>query len=153
MNPPNMNPENMPINQQSSSARNIVQSIDCPFQEHLTELILTYAKILTSHYEYVTIMRQERQVIMTATDLRKEPKRVVDVHFENEELVLFLVDGTKSHTPLTWYPKLAQASDEARSAWKLLHYGTLISWPALDLTFNVPLLAKAKGPLINIEEL
>jgi hypothetical protein len=52
------------------------------------------------------------------------------VEFTSTELVVTLRDGRKIVTPLEWYPRLNQASDQQRSKFEIMPMG--IHWPDLD---------------------
>src|ERR1700736_3686529 len=56
--------------------------------------------------------------------------RPVSVAFTADELVVTLADGRKIATPLTWYPRLRDASAAARGRFELMPMG--IHWPELD---------------------
>ena len=56
--------------------------------------------------------------------------RPVSVAFTTDELVVTLADGRKIATPLTWYPRLKNASAETRTHFELMPMG--IHWPELD---------------------
>ena len=43
-----------------------------------------------------------------------------------------LVDGRSLIVPLSWYPRLLQASQEERQGWQLLGDGYAIEWTDLD---------------------
>ena len=56
--------------------------------------------------------------------------RPVAVTFTGDELVVTLADGRKIATPLSWYPRLRDASASARNHLELMPMG--IHWPELD---------------------
>ncbi len=56
--------------------------------------------------------------------------RPVSVAFTADELVVTLADGRKIATPLTWYPRLRDASVATRNHFELMPMG--IHWPELD---------------------
>jgi hypothetical protein len=56
--------------------------------------------------------------------------RPVSVAFTADERVVALVDGRKIATPLSWYPRLRDASAAARGRFELMPMG--IHWPELD---------------------
>jgi Cysteine-rich CPCC/Protein of unknown function (DUF2442) len=56
--------------------------------------------------------------------------RPVAVAFTTDELVVTLADGRKIATPLSWYPRLLNASASARQHFELMATG--IRWPELD---------------------
>jgi hypothetical protein len=63
--------------------------------------------------------------------------RARDVEVTADELVVRLADGRTLLVPLSWFPKLAAASPEARQAWKLVGDGDRIHWPDLDEDLSV----------------
>ncbi|MCO6412573.1 MAG: DUF2442 domain-containing protein [Thiogranum sp.] len=54
-----------------------------------------------------------------------------------DELVVYLVDGRKVSVPITWYPRLAAASEQERAHWELLGDGQGIHWPDIDEDLSV----------------
>ncbi len=60
------------------------------------------------------------RVEVTATDLRVN-----------------LVDGRQIVVPLSWFPRLEQATPEARKNWELLGGGEGIHWPDADEDLSV----------------
>ena len=56
--------------------------------------------------------------------------RPVSVAFTASDLVVTLADGRKIATPLAWYPRLRDASEEARGRFELMPMG--IHWLELD---------------------
>ena len=56
--------------------------------------------------------------------------RPIAVDFTDEELVVTLADGRKIATPLSWYPRLRDASPSARAHIELMAMG--VHWPELD---------------------
>lgn len=55
-----------------------------------------------------------------------------DLSVTAESLTVELADGRSLSVPLTWYPRLAQATEAERSNWHLLGDGYAIEWPDLD---------------------
>ena len=58
--------------------------------------------------------------------------RVLDVQVSREELSVKLMDGRRIVVPLSWYPRLAAASDEQLAHWQVAGAGYGIHWPDLD---------------------
>ena len=56
--------------------------------------------------------------------------RPVSVAFTADELVVTLADGRKIATPLSWYPRLRDASHAQRNHFELMPMG--VHWPELD---------------------
>ena len=59
-------------------------------------------------------------------------ERVRDVHFSEDSLIVDLMDGRTISVPLTWYPRLLNASAEQRSNWERCGAAYGIHWPELD---------------------
>jgi Protein of unknown function (DUF2442) len=67
---------------------------------------------------------------MSTLEIEVGDIRPVSIAFTAEELVVTLADGRKIVTPLTWYPRLQDASAAARKNFELMPMG--IHWPDLD---------------------
>ena len=70
------------------------------------------------------------------------------VQVTDHELIVGLADGRKLSVPLDWFPRLANASSEARAHWRLIGDGIGIHWPDVDEDLSVEGLlmgAKARG--------
>lgn len=59
-------------------------------------------------------------------------ERVVGVIFSADSLSVTLKDGRVISVPLTWYPRLRQATPAQRNHWKIAGGGYGIHWPDLD---------------------
>ncbi len=59
-------------------------------------------------------------------------ERVADVGFSEDSLCVALRDGRKISVPLTWFPKLLQATPQQRNNWRVAGGGYGIHWPDLD---------------------
>ena len=59
-------------------------------------------------------------------------ERVRNVHFTEETLAVDLSDGRTIIVPLTWYPRLLDATAEQRLHWKVSGAGYGIHWPDID---------------------
>jgi len=59
-------------------------------------------------------------------------ERVVGVIFSADSLSVTLKDGRVISVPLTWYPRLRQATPAQRNHWKISGGGYGIHWPDLD---------------------
>ena len=59
-------------------------------------------------------------------------ERVSDVNFTEDSLCVSLCDGRKISVPLSWYPKLLNATPAQRNHWKLAGAGYGIHWPDID---------------------
>jgi hypothetical protein len=54
------------------------------------------------------------------------------VRFTDERMYLLLSDGREIGAPLTWFPRLSQATSAQREHWELLGDGMFIHWPEAD---------------------
>ena len=59
-------------------------------------------------------------------------ERVEAVSFTQDSLVVSLKDGRVISVPLTWYPRLLEATPAARQKWQISGAGYGIHWPELD---------------------
>ncbi|QYE34255.1 MULTISPECIES: DUF2442 domain-containing protein [Sphingosinicellaceae] len=64
-------------------------------------------------------------------------ERAMDVRFADDQLVVDLRDGRTISTPIIWYPRLRDASDEERGNWRLNGSGIGIHWPDIDEDLSV----------------
>jgi len=63
--------------------------------------------------------------------------KVTRVAVADETLVVYLGDGRTISAPLTWYPRLLNASSQERARWRLIGAGHGIHWPDLDEDISV----------------
>jgi hypothetical protein len=63
--------------------------------------------------------------------------RAITVSVTDEELIVTLKDGRKVSTPLSWFPRLANATPRQRGNWELIADGEGIHWPDLDEDLSV----------------
>ncbi len=67
------------------------------------------------------------------TTLATNPgERIIDVRIDENTLAADLADGRTIIVPLVWFPRLADASEEARQNWRLAGAGYGIHWPDVD---------------------
>ena len=64
------------------------------------------------------------------------------VDVSDDELIVTLVDGRRISAPLIWFPRLFDASAEARTNWRLIGDGIGIHWPDVDEDISVSGLLK-----------
>ncbi len=57
---------------------------------------------------------------------------IMDVAFADDAMQVILTDGREIRVPLEWFPKLRDASPEARRNWRLIGKGIGIHWPDMD---------------------
>ena len=67
-----------------------------------------------------------------SASLPNSGERVRYVHFTEDTLAVDLLDGRTIIVPLTWYPRLLDATVEQRSHWKIAGAGYGIHWPDID---------------------
>ena len=67
----------------------------------------------------------------------------VNVTVKDDRLVVILADGRALAAPLTWFPRLLEASTEQRSNWRLIGRGRGIHWPDIDEDISVASLLRA----------
>lgn len=60
-----------------------------------------------------------------------------EVRVTERELTVALVDRRVVSVPLSWYPRLAEASPRERRAWVLVGSGAGIHWPGIDEDISV----------------
>ena len=59
-------------------------------------------------------------------------ERVAGVRFEDERLIVDLADGRTIAVPVSWYPRLADATPAQRGNWEVSGAGHGIHWPDVD---------------------
>lgn len=68
---------------------------------------------------------------MSTLAIRLDP-HAIDVAFSDAALMIVLADGREISAPLEWFPRLRDASPEARGHWRLIGKGLGIHWPDID---------------------
>jgi Protein of unknown function (DUF2442) len=56
---------------------------------------------------------------------------------QDDYLTVRLEDGRTIAVPTVWFPRLAMATDEQRSNWRLIGHGVGIHWPDIDEDISV----------------
>lgn len=59
-------------------------------------------------------------------------ERVSDVRFDEDRLIVDLMDGRTIAVPLAYYPRLLNASPAERANWEISGGGYGIHWPDID---------------------
>lgn len=69
----------------------------------------------------------------------KKPETVfaTTVWFADSKLYVRLTDGREVAVPIDWYPRLRDASEEARNNWRLIGRGQGIHWEDVDEDLSV----------------
>lgn len=73
---------------------------------------------------------------MTVSAVDVQPL-AVDVACSNDMLEVKLADGREISVPLSWFPRLENASPKERKNWQLIGGGLGIHWDALDEDVSV----------------
>lgn len=60
-----------------------------------------------------------------------------DVAFNEDELIVTLVDGRRVSAPLAWFPRLLRATPAERAKWRLIGRGVGIHWDEIDEDISV----------------
>ena len=61
----------------------------------------------------------------------------VDVWFDENKMYVRLVDGRELGTPIDWFPRLRDASEQDKNNWKFIGRGSGIHWEAIDEDLSV----------------
>ena len=68
-------------------------------------------------------------------------------YFRDDSLVVDLMDGRSISVPLSWYPRLLNATPKQRATWESCGGGYGIHWPDIDEDLNTEgLLRGAPAP-------
>ena len=70
------------------------------------------------------------------TSIESVPK-AVELWFTDDMLYVRLDDGREVGTPLEWFPKLRNATDQQRNKWRFIGKGVGIHWEELDEDLSV----------------
>jgi uncharacterized protein DUF2442 len=63
--------------------------------------------------------------------------RATRVHCTKNRLYVLLADEREISAPLTWFPRLLNATVEQRNAWELIGQGVGIHWDEIDEDISV----------------
>lgn len=74
---------------------------------------------------------------MTSSTVEPREALAVRVVVSEDTLSVELADGRTIAAPLAWYPRLAHATAEERSSWRLIGGGRGIHWPTVDEDVSV----------------
>jgi hypothetical protein len=70
------------------------------------------------------------------------------VRFDDDRIIVDLMDGRTIAAPLAWYPRLFSATPEQRGRWEIAGGGYGIHWPDLDEDLSTEgLLRGAPAPM------
>jgi hypothetical protein len=62
---------------------------------------------------------------------------VKDVRFSRDAIIVDLMDGRTISAPLSWYPRLLEATEQQRENWERAGGGSGIHWPDVDEDLSV----------------
>jgi len=68
----------------------------------------------------------------------------VDVACNHDAIQVALADGREISVPLTWYPRLLEATPKDRNNWRLIGGGLGIHWEDLDEDVSVESLLRLR---------
>jgi hypothetical protein len=69
---------------------------------------------------------------MRTISVNVEELRVRNVWFDAEKVYFDFQDGRTMGAPLTWFPRLQQATVDERKNWRLIGQGYGVHWTDLD---------------------
>lgn len=78
---------------------------------------------------------------MSILAVKSEPF-ISGINFEEDYLVVSLLDGREIHAPLEWFPNLKNATSKARKNFRFIGHGVGIHWPEIDEDISVEGLLK-----------
>lgn len=73
---------------------------------------------------------------MSTLAVKLDPS-ATDVSVGDDSLHIVLADGRELTAPLTWFPRLLEATPEQRRHWRLIGKGQGIHWPDVDEDISV----------------
>ena len=74
---------------------------------------------------------------MSISKANIEIPNAVNLEITEESLIVELSDGRTITVPLSWYPRLLNATPKERSKWRLIGKGQGIHWDDLDEDVSV----------------
>src|SRR5438445_10963733 len=74
---------------------------------------------------------------MSSSTVEAREALATRVEVSEDTLSVELVDGRTIAAPLAWYPRLAHATAEERTSWRLIAGGRGIHWPAVDEDISI----------------
>ena len=77
------------------------------------------------------------------TSVLKFDATAIDVTVSNDRLFVTLADGRELAVPLSWFPRLHEATDAQRRNWRFVGRGQGIHWPEVDEDISVASLLRA----------
>jgi Protein of unknown function (DUF2442) len=77
------------------------------------------------------------------TSVLKVDATAVDVTVTDDRLSVTLADGRELAVPLSWFPRLREATEAQRRNWRFIGRGQGIHWPEVDEDIFVASLLRA----------
>jgi hypothetical protein len=77
------------------------------------------------------------------TSVLKVDATAVDVTVTDDRVTVVLADGRELAVPLSWFPRLREASEAQRRNWRFIGRGQGIHWPDVDEDISVASLLRA----------
>jgi Protein of unknown function (DUF2442) len=77
------------------------------------------------------------------TSVLKVDATAVDVTVTDDRLTVTLADGRELAVPLSWFPRLSDATEAQRRNWRFIGRGQGIHWPEVDEDISVASLLRA----------
>jgi hypothetical protein len=77
------------------------------------------------------------------TSVLKVDATAVDVTVTDDRVTVVLADGRELAVPLSWFPRLREASKAQRRNWRFIGRGQGIHWPDVDEDISVASLLRA----------
>lgn len=74
-----------------------------------------------------------------------------DISFDDDNIIVSLLNGVKISTPLKYFPRLMNASPEQRNRWRLIGKGIGMHWEDIDEDISIDTLFRYSNQLINDE--
>jgi hypothetical protein len=68
---------------------------------------------------------------------KKSTPQAQKVWFTDTKMYVLLTDGRELGTPLEWFPRLRDASEDQRMNWRLIGGGIGIHWEEIDEDLSV----------------
>lgn len=74
---------------------------------------------------------------MSSSTVETREALAVRVEVSEDTLSVELADGRTIAVPVAWYPRLAHATAEERTSWRLIGGGRGVHWPGVDEDVSV----------------
>ncbi len=74
---------------------------------------------------------------MTISAIEIEIPHATDVHVTDDNLTVDLSDGRSISVPVSWFPRLIQATESERKNWRLIGKGHGIHWEDIDEDISI----------------